>query len=158
MKQPLHALFFLVSTFAPSVAISDCPVTLPSNSPVELPAPDGMGWYGSESLAVLIRSDGKWTSTRPDRNYGDKLWLWRRGFDARAETQPDLVIEGVRLDRADATQRVHVNNATNAMGQDWHRMLVGMELPSAGCWEFTARYKNVGIVHELTFVLAVGHE
>jgi hypothetical protein len=157
MKQLLFLLSFAVAALAPSAAFCDCPVTLPSSSPVELPAAKGTGWYGSDALAVLLRSDGKWTSTRPDRNYGDKLWFWRRGYDAWTEIRPDLVLAGVKLDGGDAAQRVHINNATNATteSRSWSRMLVGMEFPSAGCWQITAIYKYIEITHDLTFVVEV---
>ena len=118
-----------------------------------------MGWYGSDALAVLILSDGSWTSKDQGRNYDDKFWLWRRGYDATTELTPDLVITGVKLDDDELAQSIHIDNATNASnGRDKasHRMLMGMEFPSAGCWKLTATYKHVDIVHERTFVLMVG--
>jgi hypothetical protein len=151
-------LFFAVSILATTTALPDCPVTVPTNSPVDLPAPSNMGWYGSDALAVLIRSDGSWTSKDRGRKYHDKFWLWRRGYDATTELTPDLVIAGVKLDDDELAESIHIDNATNASnGKDKasYRMLVGMKFPSAGCWKLTARYKHVDIMHDLTFVLKV---
>jgi hypothetical protein len=158
MNQQGVLLFFAVSILVTTTASPDCLVTIPTNSPVDLPAPSNMGWYGSDALAVLIRSDGSWTSKDQGRHYHDKFWLWRRGYDATAELTPDLVITGVKLEDDEPAERIHIDNATNATnGRDKasHRMLVGMEFPSAGCWKLTATYKHVDIVHGLTFVLKV---
>jgi len=50
---------------------------------------------------------------------------------------------------------MQIDAATNAFGEGWSRMLVGMEFPSAGCWQVTAKYVYAGITHDLTFVLDV---
>jgi hypothetical protein len=62
MNQQGVLLFSAVSILVTTTASPDCLVTIPTNSPVDLPAPSNMGWYGSDALAVLIRSDGSWTS------------------------------------------------------------------------------------------------
>jgi hypothetical protein len=44
------------------------------------------------------------------------------------------------------------DHATNAMGSDiGSAMLVGVEIPSAGCWQFTGSYAD----RELSFTLQV---
>jgi hypothetical protein len=157
MNQLSCPLFVVVSVFTATAALSECPVTLPSSSPVH-PFGEGEGWYGSDALAVRLPSDGKWKGMGPRHNYGDKLWLWRRGYDVMAEIRPDLVLEGARLDGGDPAQRVYINHATSGYGEGWSAMLMGLEFPSAGCWEVTARYTHVEITHDLTFVVEVVNE
>ncbi|HEX6994992.1 MAG TPA: hypothetical protein VF339_12675 [Gammaproteobacteria bacterium] len=64
---------------------------------------------------------------------------------------PDLVVSATLLDRTGPD--VEVRDATNAFGGGWHSMLVGMEFPSAGCWEVRGTYEGTG---QLVFVLQVG--
>jgi hypothetical protein len=132
----------------------ECPVTLPRDWPVR-DVPMGQSgdraWYGSELLAALVPIDGKWIGMGPERAYRDKFWWWRRGFDARAEWQPDLVISAVRLDGP--ASHFELTRVTTGYDDEWDAMLVGMEFPSAGCWEVRATYNGV---QELTVVLQVG--
>ena len=71
----------------------------------------------------------------PSRNFADKFWVWRRGYDARSENRPALTFAGVKLNAGDPPERMHIDEATNAFGPGWSKMLVGMEFPSAGCWQ-----------------------
>jgi hypothetical protein len=148
-------LFLVASVSAATAALAECPVTLRSSSPVDVPFWKAEGWYGNDALAVLLPSDGKWKGMGPRHNYGDKLWLWRRGYDAMSEIRPDLILEGVRLDGGDDSERVYIDHATSGFGEGWSAMLVGLEFPSAGCWEVSARYTYVGITHNITFVVDV---
>jgi hypothetical protein len=107
-------------------------------------------WYGSDLLAALVPIDGKWIGMGPERAYRDKFWWWRRGFDARAEWQPDLVISAVRLDGP--ASHFELARVTTGYGDEWDAMLFGMEFPSAGCWEVRGTYNGV---QELTVVLQV---
>ncbi len=118
---------------------------------------DSRAWFGSEALAVLIPGDGRWRGMGPSRNFFDKFWVWRRGYSPKAEPVPALTLAGVKLDAGDQPQRMQVDEATNAFGPGWTSMLTGMEFPSAGCWQVTAKYVYIGIIQELTFVLDV-HE
>ncbi len=76
----------------------------------------------------------------PTESYGDKFWLWRRGYDAMSETRPDLVLEGVTL--MGPLQHLRIDRATNAFGPGWSRMLIGLEFPAAGCWHLTVTYRR----------------
>ncbi len=90
------------------------------------------------------------------RNYRDKFWIWRRGYDATSEPRPALTFTGMKLGDADKPQLMKIDRATNAMfGPGRDQMLVGMEFPSAGCWRVTANYRYAGITQDLTFIVEV---
>jgi hypothetical protein len=143
---------------ASTASFADCPVTSAAVFAVDLPAPKGWAWHGSDALAVLLPADGVWKGMGRSHNYGDKFWMWRRGYDPRSEGTPDVVIEGVRLENPDSAQRFHLQGATNAFGQNWSRMLAGLTFPSVGCWQVTVTYRHLGITHDQTFVLQVVDE
>jgi hypothetical protein len=133
MKQLSYLFVLFAMAGISGVADGDCSVTLPSSSAVLVPNSESDGsfaWYGSEALAVRLPADGRWKGMGPSRNFRDKFWIWRRGYDAKTETRPALTFAGVK-------------------------MLVGMEFPSAGCWQVTATYVYAGITHDLTFVVDV---
>jgi len=157
MKKPVHLLFVIALVGASRVTFADCPVTLPSSSPVDVPSSgssSAFAWYGSEALAVRLPADGRWKGMGPANNFGDKFWIWRRGYDAKLETRPALTFTGVKLG-GDSPEHLQIDGATNAFGDGWSQMLVGMEFPSAGCWRVSAKYVFAGITHDLTFVVDV---
>lgn len=133
-------------------AKENCPVTLPTSSPVPAAGPTSQNWswYGSEALAAKIPVDGKWMGMGPEHNYGDKFWWWRLGYEAAKETAPDLVVSGIRLDGS--APEAKGLKATNAYGPGWNQMLVGMEFPASGCWQVVGKYRG----RELTMILQVG--
>jgi|SRR6187399_2522864 hypothetical protein len=155
-----HSLLLVAIALAvfPCVVLGNCPVTLPRSSPVEVPnseSGDSFAWFGSEALAVRLPADGRWKGMGPSHNFGDKFWIWRRGYDAMSEPRPALTFAGVKLGGGNIPERMQIDAATNAFGDGWSQMLVGMEFPSAGCWQVTAKYVYAGITHDLTFVLDV---
>jgi len=156
MKQICPSLVVLALACSPVIALGDCPVTLPSSSPVQVPKSSSSGsfaWYGSEALAVRLPVDGRWKGKGPGKNFFDKFWIWRQGYDARTETRPALTFSGIKL--GGDPERMQIDSATNAYGPGWSQMLVGMEFPSAGCWQISAKYLYAGITHDLTFVVDV---
>jgi hypothetical protein len=158
--KPSLSVAFALAT-APFAALCDCPVTLPSSSPVDVPGMEkssSRAWYGSESLAVLIPVDGRWKGMGPGQKFFDKFWVWRRGYSPKAELEPALTFAGVKLNHGDNPQRMQLDGATNAFGPGWSSMLAGMEFPSAGCWQVTAHYVFEGIKQDLTFVVDVVEE
>jgi hypothetical protein len=158
MKRAFRAMSWVLALF-PFAALADCMVTLPSSSPVDVPGMKSDGkyaaWYGSEALAVLLPAQGRWKGMGPERNYRDKFWIWRRGYNAMGEGRPALTLTGVKLHDGETTERLKIDNATNAFGNGWHSMLTMLEFPDAGCWQVTVSYVYIGITHELTFVIDV---
>lgn len=142
-----------------SVHAAACEVSLPGRDDLPdslLSASAGFAWVGSRELAAMIPSDGHWQGIGPGRDYFDKWWWWRDGYDAREEAEPALVITATRLDRS--IPPVVIDDATSGFGPadesgpGWSAMLVGMEFPAAGCWEVIGKYED----RELRFVFEVG--
>ena len=143
---------------------ANCRVTLPSDGrftpPQPYPAePDGKGgfafWFGTENLWTVLRADRTWQGLRPhsstETSLRQKLFWWRTGYNWKTETQPPLKVTGRRLDGAAAP--LEASDASNGYREeDWKSfMVVGMDIPTPGCWEITGRYKG----QELSFVVWV---
>jgi len=144
-----------IESVAPPVT---CPVTKPPDPAFVAPPPyspaapyAGEFWYGTEALWTLLHTDGAWRGLphNPD-GYTQKVFWWRAGYSWTAEPEPQLSVTGRRLDAP--APPLHVSKATNAFAQDIQSaMLVGVDLPTLGCWEITGRYKG----RELSFVVWV---
>ena len=133
-----------------TVHASECEVSLPDRTDVPGWQVKGFVWVGDHKLAAMVPDSGAWTGMGPEHHYFDKWWWWREGYRAQDENEPELTITAKRLDGK--APEVVISDATNAFGKDWHRMLVGMEFPTAGCWEVIGQYHG----HELRFVFKVG--
>ena len=128
-----------------------CPVTLPGETifsppppyPAEEPYP-GRFWYGSDKLWAALPEDGVWEQLK----MGEKVFIWRVGFDGSLENKPQLALTGRRLD-GPAPEARSDPPATNAFHEDFYwAMLHGFQVPTPGCWEITASYAE----DTLTFV------
>lgn len=142
-----------------SASVSNCPVSRPVE-PVFIPPHPHQAeppiksefWYGSPSLWTLLPLDGTWDSLLYDDKLGytQKILFWRAGYDPAKEPQPDLRLSGVRLDGKSET--FTTSEATHAMGSDiGSAMLVGVDIPTSGCWQITAIYGD----EELRFTVRV---
>jgi hypothetical protein len=123
---------------AGTAEISNCPKTVPSADLLGKPFPSSDRWYGSETLAVILRPDGIWRGMGPKYSYRDKLFWWSFGFKPGSES--NLKVTAKRLDGS--SPPADISAATNAGGPSlggW-TMLVMVEFPSAGCWEITGEY------------------
>ena len=137
-------------------AAEDCPITLPSdwpNASAPWQASQGWSWYGSDLLAAFLPVDGVWTGMGRAKAFRDKLWWWREGYVAARELKPNLVVAATRLDGPHTT--FQTTWATNAYGEGWNAMLVGMEFPAAGCWELRGLYNDR---EELIVVIEVAEQ
>lgn len=150
----LFAIPLLLAESPPSSAAPfTCPVTVAAAQRFAEPSPSSASrfWYGSEALAVLLRTGGIWRGMNRERRYRNKLVWWRQGFDGRTESRPALVVRGRRLD-GDAPP-ADVSPATNARHSDfggWAMMNL-VEFPISGCWELTGEYRG----EKLRFVVLV---
>lgn len=136
---------------------SDCPVTQPPEPPFIPPSPwptqpPGRPyefWFGDDGLWTALPISGSWRQLA----LGEKFWWWSEEFDVIQDTTPDLTVTAKRLD-GDAPS-FQVSEATNGYHESFNwAMLIGVGLPSPGCWEFTGQYKG----HQLSFVLWVPQE
>ncbi len=131
-----------------------CPVTrrpnplfVPPTGPAAPPAYYHGFWYGSDALWTMPESSGTWPlAPNPDGWLTQKTFWWSKDF---AEPRPDITVTGRRLDgRAEA---IRTDQPTNASADFGTAMLVGIELPTPGCWELTAEYRG----HSLSYVVWV---
>ncbi len=138
---------------------STCPVTQPPDPPFAPPEPysaplRGEFWYGSPALWTSLPLEGAWHDLPySEAGYTQKVFWWRQGYDWKAEPEPNLAVTGKRLD-GEALPLV-ASKATNAFASDiGSAMLVGVDIPTAGCWEIAGQIGE----QKLSFViLVVGH-
>jgi hypothetical protein len=139
-----------------------CPVTKPPAQPFVPPAPywtqhdpDGF-WYGTESLWALLPVQGTWKMRNNvlegKGGYRTKLTYWRRGFDWRAELEPELIVIAKRLDReAPPVAAATPARAVFVTGPRPAAMMTVIDIPTTGCWRLTAQYRD----QKLSFVVLV---
>lgn len=135
---------FLITVLSTSAVAGSCLVTqapspafIPPDPYVMSPENDGF-WFGNERLWVRLPIV---FSTR----YGQKLFVWSKNFKGPSRDQnPPLVVTGRRLD-ADTEPFIaqDATHATNVAGGP--AMLIGIDVPTTGCWELTAFYRGATI-------------
>jgi len=134
----------------------ECPVTTSSEQTAHLPNTidyEGHFWYGTPALWTNLPSDGVWWGLPKDEaGYVQKTVFWREGYDAISEPQPDLIVSGRRLDASVPT--FTFSDATHGWDESGNFMLMGISIPTLGCWEITANYQDA----QLTYVVKVVDE
>lgn len=137
-----------------------CPVTRPyqtslfvPSSPYPQKAPGGF-WFGSDRLWTALPINGTWRGlphyTPSDSTFRQKLFFYRQGYDWHTEPQPKLTVTGRRLDSpAPPLLSDQANNGWVRPDQPF--MVTGINFPTLGCWEITARYQS----DDLSFVIWV---
>lgn len=145
------------STYIPT-GLANCPLTQsdpgfvpPRQSGADWTGKDGH-WFGSAALWTLIGVGGDiWTGLpRSDSGLTQKTFWWSKDFRVNVEPTPQIFVVGRRLDGPGA---FGFGPGTNAGGSDiGSAMLVGVDVPTTGCWELTASYRST----ELAIVVWVG--
>lgn len=140
----------------PAVGGTSCAVTkpdpafvAPSPYPAAAPLLYESDWYGSEALWTMLHRDGE-TWSADAITLGVKTFWWSVEWPGmRDEPEPALNVVGTRLDgRGTFT----AGPATNATRDDFgEAMLVGVEIPTAGCWQITGSYGDA----VLSYVVSV---
>lgn len=148
-----------VAATLPNNPAATCPITDPPNPPFTPPAPypatppsnyAGAFWYGTRELWTMLAADGVWSALPQSANgYTQKIAWWRQGYNPKLEPAPKLMITGKRLDTP--APPLLASNATNASGGFGDAMMVGIEIPTLGCWEITGQYNG----YILSFVVWV---
>lgn len=122
-----------------------CPVTIPSQPyfasapyPAEPPAYYESTWYGSDDLWTMLKTSGAIDPV--------KYFWWSRNYEG--EDSPHITVTATRLDGVGKVVAEHPTNASADFGR---AMLVGIDIPSSGCWEIHAEYKSA----ELAYVVKV---
>lgn len=159
-SQPETVLQVAAATFTPPAdkSSASCPITQPPESPFIPPTPYPAEpppeyeefWYGTPELWTMLRVDGTWSSLPHNAaGYTQKIAWWREGYDIYTEPNPELIVTGKRLE-ASAPPLLE-SRATNARTELGDLMMVGVDIPTLGCWEITGQYNG----HELSFVVWV---
>lgn len=139
---------------------SACPVTLPSQPsfvppepyPSQAPALYRQVWYGTGALWTMLAREGEVWEGLPHYGgaFGQKTLWWSQGYSLTAEPTPSITVTGRRLDGPGSFEAGEPG--TNGSREDIGSfMLVGVDIPTTGCWELTARYGGA----ELTYVVLV---
>jgi hypothetical protein len=137
---------------------ASCPITVPQDPPFTAPVPyspdspfESNFWYGSNSLWTDLPKDGIWYGLPHNpEGYTQKVFWWREGYVWTDEPEPDIIVTGERLDAS--APLLTGSKGTNAYASDiGSAMLVGVDLPTLGCWKITGKYKDA----ELSFVVWV---
>jgi len=138
---------------------ASCPVTVPPADEFIPPGCDkgkNSFWWGTEKLWTSLRKSGVWwwAPHPPGHEHEvqpltDKTFWWSKDFDYREEYPPGLKVTGIRLDGF--APALLTLTPTNALGSPFDAMLVGVYVPTPGCWEITGDYKG----QKLSFVVWV---
>lgn len=135
-----------------------CPVTRPEPaftaplpSPAKPPANYRSDWFGTAELYTMLRPGGEVWRGLPHNPDGliQKTFWWSANWPFRAEPEPDITVVGARLDGPGRFEAGHPG--TNASADFGVAMLVGVDIPTAGCWRLTATYRGA----ELSYVVRV---
>lgn len=148
-----------VEQFAEEKALYDtrpanCRVTLPSDGVSEPPSPV-FGWssartpdqffYGTTALWTVLPADGTLHGFGPEKRgdfaYQGK-WGWYRTNAPFLEDGP-VSLKGKRLD-GPAPSFIETYESSAYPGKDGSPAMIvmGMDVPVFGCWEFTGHYKD----------------
>jgi hypothetical protein len=139
---------------------ASCPVTVrpahPFTPPSAYQADANAFWLGTEKLWTHVTEPGiwQWEPHKPGHEHQvqpltAKLFWMSLNYDWRAEPHPELTVTGRRLDGS--APALLVMPAQNAFPGPGAAMVVGVYVPTPGCWEIAGEYKG----EKLSFVVWV---
>jgi hypothetical protein len=149
----------VIGLLLPLLSSAQCLTTLTPNpvfvppAPYPLSAPDGQFWYGTDMLWTTLNIDGKWhmqDNVLHGKGYRTKLVFSRLGFDWHKELQPKFIVTSKRLDAKAPLVPAEPANAV-FLPCNAPAIMTAIDIPTAGCWELTARYNG----QTLTFIVSV---
>jgi hypothetical protein len=112
----------------------------------------GHAWFGSGHLWASLDVDGEeWGPPGEGRSMPvpQKTFWWSADWSPDAEPQPAITVTGTRLDGPGSFR--FGDPGTNASAEFGTAMLVGVDIPTGGCWQITGRYRDA----ELSYVVWV---
>jgi hypothetical protein len=120
------------------------PLVPPDGYPAEPPPGYGSEWYGTPALWTTIDRNGETWAHLPATPDGlsQKTWWWSTDWVPEADPVPDITVVGTRLD---APGTFEANHATNATAGSGTAMLVGVTVPTPGCWRLTGTYLDASL-------------
>lgn len=142
-----------------------CAVTEPGGAPFTPVSenPDGPPdlydavWYGTPELWTMVNIEGQVWPGLPvgeDGSLTQKTFWWAEGYVFDEEPSPDITVTLESLDGSAPTVQAG-GPGTNGTHPDLGSfMLVGLEIPQAGCWRVTAEYRGAS----LSYVVWVGDD
>jgi hypothetical protein len=108
-------------------------------------------WYGSARLWTMLHRDGEvWGPwVRMDDGLPMKTFWWSADWVPQDELEPAITVVGRRLD---APGTFRFGPGTNAAADFGAAMLVGIDLPTYGCWQITARNRDATLSYVVSVV------
>jgi hypothetical protein len=100
-------------------------------------------WYGSDALYTQLSSDGRWRGLKAPTGTRNKSFWYRKNAEWLTESPYQLKVTYRQLTEAAPT--FEAGGVTNAIMGKEVAMLLMLELPTRGCWEVTANYKNAHV-------------
>lgn len=113
-----------------AVTRPDPPFAAPPPYPSS-PPDENKAWFGTPQLWTMLEADGEvW-----DVPWAQKTFWWSSAWAGmREEQEPGITVTATRLDGpGTVTSDDATNAADDSLGGE--AMLVGIELPTAGCWQ-----------------------
>ena len=139
----------------PIEALEECPATRPPD-PAFAPqmgiAPEqGYFFYGSDALWTTLPISGVWEALpQSEQGFTQKMFWWSEDFDISVEINPSLTVTALLLDDKNTQPLMTASSpATTGQHGTGSFMLVGMDFPSAGCWQVTGAYRNATLVFSI---------
>lgn len=140
----------------PPIVPSTCHVTKPTqpfippagyDAPTQPPGSYDAEWMGSARLWTMVGRSGEVWYGLPfgPQGLSQKTFWWSADFDVTHEPHPAIQVKGQRLDGPG--QFVSSGPGTNAEADFGSAMLVGVGVPTGGCWQITATYRQASLMY-----------
>jgi hypothetical protein len=117
----------------------------PSSVPERPPAYYRARWYGTPALWTMLGRDGEIWAKLPQgpHGFGQKTFWWSSEWKPNEEPEPAIVVTGQQLDGPG--KFATTGPGTNATADFGTAMLIGIDIPSAGCWYLTGIYRGASL-------------
>lgn len=133
-----------VASFTCDVTRPTDPLVPPDGYPADPPSGFGSAWYGTPALWTDLDRAGETWAHLPMTPDGltQKTFWWSTDWVPEADPEPNIIVTGTRLD---APGSFDAGPGTNASAGAGTAMLVGVTVPSPGCWRLTGTYLDASL-------------